>query len=112
LPDTVTVALPNTVSVPAHHLQQPLTFLCGKLVHQSRTTPHRFVIDTQAGSFTAIIPQALRKKNPSLVGEIVVLEGVLRKRQQRFHTVYEIVVKNLTPVKEAESRNGNSPRPD
>jgi hypothetical protein len=112
LPPSVRIALPNTVSVPAQHLQRPLTFLCGKLIHQSRSTPQRFVVETQSGKFTAIIPQALRNSYDSLVGNVVVLEGILRRRQQRYHSVYEIMVKNITPVSEAEVTDGNCPRPD
>jgi uncharacterized protein YqjF (DUF2071 family) len=93
----VTIAtLPATVSLSTQILRDgPITWLYGHIVHQAPSTAQRFVVQTATGSFTAIIPYALRRQRTVRKGQAVLLRGTLRKRQTAQGAFHEILVNQI-----------------
>jgi hypothetical protein len=73
----------------------PITWLYGRIVHQATSAAQRFVVQTATGTFTAIIPRALRRQRTLRKGQALLLCGTLRKRQTAQGAFHEILVNQI-----------------
>ncbi len=88
--------LPPTVSLSTQVLRNgPITWLYGHIVHRATSTAQRFVVRTATGTFTAIIPHAVRRQRTLRKGQTVLLQGTLRKRQTAQGAFHEILVNRI-----------------